>query len=138
MKYVIDDFEKLYDSDVEKFQEAIAKAYAIEHNAEYLSTYKDRLGVFSEHDIVAINQYGDNYADEFYIEMAKSVESSTDTNDKILYIEVLTADEAEYNEREYMDDNDSFSDEEKANYLLGVTVQWYLPLGKSQYWYRLL
>ena len=138
MKYVSDDFEKLYDSDVEKFQEAIAKAYAIEHNAEYLSTYKDRLGVFSEHDIVAIKQYGDDYADEFYIEMAKSVESSTDTNDKILYIEVLTADEAEYNEREYMDDNDSFSDEEKANYLLGVTVQRYLPLGKSQYWYRLL
>ena len=114
MKYVIDDFEKLYDSDVEKFQEAIAKAYAIEHNAEYLSTYKDRLGVFSEHDIVAIKQYGDNYADEFYIEMAKSVESDIDTNDKILYIEVLTANDAE------------------------VTVQEYLPLGKSLYWYRLL
>ena len=70
--------------------------------------------------------------------MAKSVESDVDTNDKFLSIEVLTADEAEYNEREYMDSNDSFSDEEKANYLLGVTVQWYLPLGNSQYWYRLL
>ena len=137
MKLVFDNFDEMDERALKDFQESVAKAYAISKNAEDLMNYQDIKGVFSHHDIDTIDCYGDDYANEFYITMNKSVGSELPTNDRILYIEVLNEAEAEENEREYMQGNTSFTKEERENYKLGETVQWYYPLGDTGYWYCL-
>lgn len=137
MKLVFDNFHKIREYDLVDFQNSVEKAHAIVENVKDLMDYNDNKGVFTLNDIEEIICYGDDYANEFHITMNKSVGSKLPTNDNYLYIEVLNEAEAEENEREYMNDNTSFTKEEQENYELGKTVQWYFPLGDTGYWYCL-
>lgn len=131
MKIIFEDVEDIsYPTDVEQYAESFKRAMAISENLESIENYEDEVGTLNPNNVKSIVVYGSNYSDEFYID-------PVDTNKRELYLEVLTKTEAESNEREYIRGNTGFTKEERENYKLGETVQWYKPLGSSGYWYTL-
>ena len=140
MRLVFENFEHVTDAYKDQYAEAVRRVSALVENVNDLENYKGDLGLVTKENIETIKVYGDDYADEFYIDLNTPVNpkgSVADGHEKYLYIEILTAESAESNEREYMSGNSSFTKEERENYKLGETVQWYKPLGESGYWYTL-
>lgn len=127
-------------TDLELYTEGMRKAKALLDNFKVLDTYEDgvKLGdVCNGWEITKVVMDFMDYADEFYLYADHEINKGHKGWEDCLSIEVVSKTVAEENEREYMDDNENFTDEEKANYELGKTVQWYQPLGKSEYWYIL-
>ena len=141
MQLVFENFETtLSEANQDLFKETVKKAFAIVDNAEYIENYKQVKGLVTRDNIGTITVYTDDYPEEFYIDLNVKINpkgSVADAHENSLYIEVLSKESAEENEIEYMEDNDQFTKEEKDTYELGKTVQWYLPLGDSGYWYCL-
>ena len=140
MKLIFENFEHITVVDKDQYAEAVRRANALVTNIKYLENYAGSKGLITKEDIDTITVYGDDYADEFYIDFNTPVNPKGlvhDGHEKKMYLEILTAKSAEENEREYMYGNNLFTREERENYKLGETVQWYLPLGESGYWYTL-
>lgn len=141
MQLVFENFETtLSEANQDLFKETVKKAFAIVDNAEHIENYKQDKGLVTRDNIDTIRVYTDDYPDEFYIDLTTPVNpkgSVADGNENYLYMEVLSKESAEENEREYMYGNDQFTVEERESYEIGKTVQWYSPLGDSGYWYCL-
>lgn len=139
MELVFKNFEHITDAYKDQYAEAVRRASAFVENIAYVENYAGQKGMMTADSIERIVVYGDEYPDEFYVDTTHIINpkgSVHEGHEKYLYLEILTAESAELNERECMLDN-SYTDEEKANYKLGETCQWYLPLGNSGYWYTL-
>ena len=140
MKLIFENFEHIKSIEVDTYAEAVKRINALVENVNDLENYKGDKGLITIDSIDTITVYGDDYADEFYIDFNTPVNpkgSVHDGHENKMYLEILTAKSAEENEREYMYGNNLFTREERENYKLGETVQWYLPLGNSGYWYTL-
>ena len=139
MKLIFENFEHVTDAYKDQYAEAVRRASALVENVNDLENYKGDKGLITKDNIETIIVYGDDYADEFYINFNTPINPTGSVqvgHEKYMYLEILTAESAEQNELEYMRDS-RFTAEDRANYKLGETLQHYLPLGNSGYWYTL-
>lgn len=139
MQLVFENFEHVTDAYKDQYAEAVRRASALVENIADVENYAGNKGMMNKDSIERIVVYGDDYADEFYIDTTHIINpkgSVAEGHEKYLYLEILTAESAESNELEYMQDI-RFTEEDRANYKLGETLLHYLPLGNSGYWYTL-
>lgn len=131
MKLIFNNFEDNTEAELLK---SVKRAHALVDNLKDLENYEGQKP-YTKGNVKEITFYCDDYADECYVTIDTDKVNVTDVS-KHVHVEILTKDEAESNEREYMS-QDRFTAEDRANYKLGVTLQHYLPLGDSGYWYTL-
>lgn len=137
MNFVFENFETINNSEADTYAEAVRRALALVDNIADVENYKGEVGKIKIDMIDKITVYGNDYADEFYIDFNEKVNPEHPAWETAIYLEILTSESAEENEIEYMNGNTAFTNDERCNYKLGETVQWYKPLGKSGYWYCL-
>ena len=142
----ITDFNSIDSTYVEEFQEGLKRANTL---ISSLTTFTDLLknnGVeFNNFGEYVIEMDGTNYANEFTV-IAKyelDKENSKYKSDSVVEIgetripiEILRSCEAEYNEKEEILGGCVIGVDTIEGYKLGETVQTYIRIGETNYWYR--
>lgn len=128
IKFIIDNFDNR-DFDITDFQECLKRAKALADNIETIEEITGKKDSFnSYYEIIAD---GTNYADEFTLTRRKGqglVEKFS--------LEILNSKQAESNEKEEIAGGCIIGVDSTDDYKLGETVQSYIQIGKTDYWYR--
>ena len=109
---------------VEDIKEALTTMRYLVNNYEVLENEDIKVYETDIHNIRAILCDPSWATDEFLI---------VDTNNNTIEIEVVTAEVAERNDRDFLRDDEQLND-----YELGKTWSYYTPLNGTEYYYRLL
>lgn len=128
IKFIIDNFDNR-DFNITDFQECLKRAKALADNIETIEEITGKKDSFnSYYEIIAD---GTNYADEFTLTRRKGqglVEKFS--------LEILNSKQAESNEKEEIAGGCVIGVDSTDDYKLGETVQSYIQIGKTDYWYR--
>ena len=109
---------------VEDIKEALTTMRYLVNNYEVLENEDIKVYETDIHNIRAILCDPSQAVDEFLI---------VDTNNNSISVEVVTADVAERNDRDFLRGN-----EQQEDYELGGAWSYYIPLNGTGYYYRLL
>lgn len=109
---------------VEDIKEALTTMRYLVNNYEVLENEDIKVYETDIHNIRAILCDPSWATDEFLM---------VDTNNNTIEIEVVTAEVAERNDRDFLRDDEQLND-----YELGKTWSYYTPLNGTEYYYRLL
>ena len=126
IKFIIEEFNSEL-VNVNEFSESLQKAKALVDNLSVIENITGtKYAKYIDYDIVL---QGTNYADEFIIvKHGKIVEEFP--------IEILTSEQAERNEKEEITGGCVVGVASTVGYKLGETVQTYIQIGNTNYWYR--